>query len=78
MLGLVPFPKLAEGRLGKLLHLSAIAGVYGLVLCDTRYSSQLASQALRRSPEFCSMMSCIARAKPQPLVFYNYYWEPSA
>ena len=65
VLGLVPVPQLKlspelSPKLGKLFQLSAIAGLYSLVLCDTRYSSQLASQALQASPEFCSMMSCIA------------------
>nr|AYC64617.1 hypothetical protein [Halimeda minima] len=62
VVGLVPVPSVSvlPKSVVKLLHLSAIAGVYGLVLQDTRHISQLASQALQASPEFCSMVSCIA------------------
>nr|AYC64626.1 hypothetical protein [Halimeda minima] len=61
VLGLVPLPLPAgKSRLVKLLHLSAIVSIYGLVLCDTRYIPKLASQALEASPQFCSMVSCVA------------------
>ena len=63
MLALVP----AQGssKLAKLFQFSAIiklrfSGIYGLVLQDTRHISQLAQAALQASPEFNSMVSCVA------------------
>nr|AYC64650.1 hypothetical protein [Halimeda minima] len=52
---LLPAPELSpelSPKLGQLFKLSAIAGVYGLILCDTRYISQLAASVLQASPSF--------------------------